>query len=97
MSSAILRSAWVENDVTVHAGIWEPLLLFLKGRRFPFSFARNFDLRNFFSQGFQALGSWREPSTIVRMKLGEMIRMKMRMRATRRVVTIVSNSQHALI
>ena len=61
MSSAILRSAWVENDVTVHAGIWEPLLLFLKGRRFPFSFARNFDLRNFFRRVSKHLGAGESP------------------------------------
>jgi hypothetical protein len=34
LSSAILRSAWVESDVMVQQGMWEPLLLFLKGGYF---------------------------------------------------------------
>ncbi|TDL24483.1 hypothetical protein BD410DRAFT_785971 [Rickenella mellea] len=33
LSSAILRSAWVEPDQTVRAGMWEPLLTFLTGNR----------------------------------------------------------------
>lgn len=31
LSRAILRSAWVEPDVTVHAVMWQPVLTFLKG------------------------------------------------------------------
>lgn len=29
LSSAILRSAWIEMDSNVHSAMWEPLLLFL--------------------------------------------------------------------
>ncbi|KAF8634833.1 hypothetical protein AX17_004084 [Amanita inopinata Kibby_2008] len=31
LSSAVLRSAWVETDTNVHAIMWQPLLTFLKG------------------------------------------------------------------
>lgn len=31
LSSAVLRSAWVEPDTIVRAAMWQPLLMFLKG------------------------------------------------------------------
>lgn len=32
LSSAVLRSAWVEPDTIVRAAMWQPLLMFLKGQ-----------------------------------------------------------------
>ncbi|KAL0570451.1 hypothetical protein V5O48_011508 [Marasmius crinis-equi] len=43
LSSAVLRSAWVEPDTSVQKTMWQPLLLFLKGTVHPSS------LRNVFA------------------------------------------------
>jgi hypothetical protein len=76
LSAAILRSAWVESDATVQAGMWEPLLLFLKGGYS--SDVRAYGLLKLFLQSFRMLGSLSWFMITMWMKQEQMSRMRMR-------------------
>ncbi|KAF9003444.1 hypothetical protein BDQ17DRAFT_1425395 [Cyathus striatus] len=47
LSTAVLRSAWVESDSTVHAVMWQPLLIFLKECPDSWEIDRAFSSRKF--------------------------------------------------
>lgn len=55
ISSVVLRSAWVEPDQNVRAAMWQPLLIFLKGKQR--TLRSTLEWKSYIKQRFQIHGT----------------------------------------